>query len=193
MRITLRWYGMTIEADMITIVKERNSLETEFTAAALATHITREIERMFPTRPIGRSRLQKLFYLLSREGDVSFSFDLFMSGPYSDAVEVALGLAMESGMLTATKENGRSSISARGGIPGEIPTKLKESANRFIRTYGFYDESDLAIMTTALFLEDRNQLEPDELVKAVLEINPHFDPRRICSLLDRSDIVFRSW
>jgi hypothetical protein len=193
MGITLRWYGMIIEADMRTIIKERNSLEAEDTAAALATHIVREIERMFPTLSMGRSRLQKMFYLLSREGDVSFSFDLFMNGPYSDSVEGALGLAVESGMLTATKENGRSSISARGGISGEVPAELREKADQSIRAYGFYDEADLAILTTAFFLEDHNRLEPDDLVKAVLEVNPHFDPRRICSLLDRTNVVFRSW
>jgi hypothetical protein len=168
-------------------------LETRETTAALAAYIVREIERVSPACPIGRSRLQKLFYVLSREGHINFSFDLFMNGPYSDMVENALGMAVESGMMTAVKENGRTSITARGGVSGKVSLELKEKANQCIRAYGFYDEVDLAIMTTALFLEDRHRLGPDELVKAVLEVNPRFDARRACSLLDRSDVVFRSW
>jgi hypothetical protein len=168
-------------------------LETERTNAALATYMVREIERLFPTITTGRSRLQKLLYVLSREGLVDLQFDLFFNGPYSDAVEGALGLAVRSGMLTVVRENGRSIIRARGGVPGRVTPGLREGADRCIRAYGFYDEKDLAILTTALFLEERHPLMPDELVKTVMEINPHFDMRRVCSLLDRSDVVFRSW
>ena len=168
-------------------------MESDITTAALATYIVREIERMFPARPMGRSRLQKLFYVLSREGPVNFPFDLFMNGPYSDVVEKALALAVEVGMLTAVKENGRSSISARGGVSGEVSPELWERANQCILAYGFYEEGDLAILTTALFLEDNDCIGPDELVRAVLAVNHRFDPRRVCSLLDRSAVVFRSW
>ncbi|HEY3420504.1 MAG TPA: hypothetical protein VGK23_08130 [Methanomassiliicoccales archaeon] len=168
-------------------------METEHMMAALATYFVREIERMLPVRPMGRSRLQKLFYLLSREGHVRLAFDLFMNGPYSESVENALCLAVEAGMVTAVKEHGRSSISARGGVSVDIPMEIKERANCCIRSYGLYDEMDLAILTTAFFLEDRIGLGPEELIMSVLEVNPHFDPRRVCSLLDRSEILFRSW
>jgi hypothetical protein len=193
MGIISRRYGTIIEAYVKSIVRERNGLEIENSAASLATYIVREIERMFPFRPIGRSRLQKLFYILSRNVHFNLRFDLFLNGPYSDQVEKALGQAVESGMLTAIKENGRSSISARGGISGKVPLNIQEKADQCIRAYGFYDEDDWAILTTALFLEDRNILFPDELIKAVLAVNPRFDMRRVCSLLDRSDVVFRSW
>jgi hypothetical protein len=176
-----------------TIVRERNGLGPEDRAATLAAYIVCEVESMFPARHTGRSLLQKLFYILSREGHVDASFDLFMNGPYSDWVESALSRAVESGMLTAVKENGRSSISARGGIPGEVPLEFQEKASQCVRTYGFYDEGDLAILTTALFLENYNCMGPAELVKAVMAVNPHFDTRQVCSLLDRSDVVFRSW
>ena len=180
-------------ADVRDILRERIDLETDDGAAALAAFVVSETERMFPTRSAGRCLLQKIFYVLSRDGHVEAPFDLFMNGPYSDWVESALGQAVERGMLTAVKENGRSSISARGGIPGEVLTDLKEMVTQCIRAYGFYDESDLAILTTALFLENQGRQGPDELVKAVIAINPRFDPRRACLLLDRSDIVYRSW
>jgi hypothetical protein len=178
---------------MRTIVKERNGLETNDRAAALATYIVRETERMFPAYLVGRCRVQKLFYFLSREGNFDAPFDLFMNGPYSDWVERALNRAMELGMLTVVKENGRSSICARGGISGDVPPELREKANHCLRAYGFYDEKDMAIISTALFLADNNCLGLDELLKAVLEVNPRFDLRRVCSLLDRSDVIFRSW
>jgi len=155
--------------------------------------LVREMERAFPTRVVGRSLLQKLFFILSRYVEVSAPFDLFINGPYSDGVEDALGRAVELGMLTVLRENGRSSISAGGGIMRDISPELKEKAVQCIRTYGYYEESDLAILTTALFL-DQNRIQGNEdLVKAVIAVNPRFDLRRVCSLLDRSDIVYRSW
>jgi hypothetical protein len=193
MGITSRRHGTIIEAYVITIVRGRDGLETEETEEALATYIVQELERMFPCRSMGRSRLQKMFYLLSRNVHVNLRFDLFLNGPYSDQVEKVLGRAVESGMLSAVKENGRSSISARGGITSKVPLGIRGKADQCIRAYGFYDEEDLAILTTALFLEDRSILLPDELIKAVLAVNPRFDLRRVCSLLDRSDVVFRSW
>ena len=168
-------------------------METEYNAEALATYIVRELERMFPSRPTGRSKLQKMFYLLSRKVHGNLRFDLFLNGPYSDQVEKALGQAVESGMLSAVKENGRSNISARGGITSKVPLDIQGKADQCILAYGFYGEEDLAILTTALFLEDCDILLPDELIKAVLAVNPRFDLRRVCSLLDRSDVVFRSW
>ena len=162
-------------------------------AAALATFLVREIERVYPARPIGRSLLQKLIYILSRDGHVDICFDLSINGPYSDNVENALGHAVESGMLTVSKEDGRSSISARGGMPGYVPPELRGHIIQCVRAYGIYEESDLAILTTALFLEHRRSQEPGGLIRAVIDVNPRFDLRRVCSLLDRSDVVFRSW
>jgi len=176
-----------------TIILERVGLETDDRATVLAMFLVSEMERVFPARVVGRSLLQKLFFILSRYDEVSIPFDLFINGPYSDGVEDALGRAVESGMLTVLRENGRSSISARGGIMRDISPELKEKAVQCIRAYGYYEESDLAILTTALFL-DQNRIQGNEdLVKAVIAVNPRFDPKRVCSLLDRSDIVYRSW
>jgi uncharacterized protein YwgA len=184
---------MDIEADVRTIFRERIGLEKDDQAAALATFLVREIERLYPARPIGRCLLQKLLYLLSRNGHFDACFDLFINGPYSDRVESALLQAAESGMLTVCKENGRSCISARGGISGDIPPELKDRSSQCVCAYGFYEEIDLAILTTALFLERYHSLGFDELIMAVLDVNPRFEMRRVCSLLDRSDFVYRSW
>lgn len=189
----MRQHRGTIEACVRTIVRECKGLNTDDREAALATYIVSEIERLFPARSIGRSLLQKLFFVLSNDGHIDASFDLFINGPYSDRVESILSHAVELGMLTVSKENGRSGISARGGIPFYIPPKLKEEVSRSIRYYGFYEEGDLAILTTALFLEHRGFEGLDEMIKAVIAVNPHFELRRVCSLLDRSDVVYRSW
>jgi hypothetical protein len=168
-------------------------LETDDHAAALAALAVVEMERIFPARPVGRSLLQKLFYIFTKEGGIDVPFELFMCGPYSDWVEGALIRALESGMLTIVMENGRSCISARGGISGQVLSVVREEMCRCVRSYGFYDEGDLAILTTSLFLEDQMHLGPVELAKAVCAVNPRFDMRRVCSLVDRSDVVYRSW
>jgi hypothetical protein len=168
-------------------------LENDDQEAALATFVVREIERMFPFRTVGRSLLQKLFFVLSREGIVDASFDLFLSGPFSERVESALDRAVGAGMLTAVKENGRSSISARGGISGKVPPEIQSKAIRCMQCYGFNSDVDLAILTTVLFLQDRGCAGSDELARAVIAVNPRFDVRRVCSLVDRSEMVFRSW
>ena len=168
-------------------------MEMDNRAAALATFVVSEVERTFPTRTVGRSLLQKLFFLISRYEEVGASFDLFINGPHSDRVEYALGKAVDWGMLTVLMEDGRSNISARGGIMEDISPELKEKAAQCIHAYGFYEESDLAILTTALFLEQYCIQGIDDMVKAVSSVNPSFDLRRICSLLDLSGFVYRSW
>ncbi len=168
-------------------------MEKDVRAAALVAFMVDQIERIFPTRSVGRSLLQKLFYILSRDGNVDAFFELFINGPYSDWVESALIQAAESGMLTMVKENGRSIISARGGIAGHVTPNLREKVNRCIRAYGFYDEEELAILTTVIFLEGRSSFSPDELIKAVGEMNPRFEMRRVFSLIDHSDVIYRSW
>lgn len=168
-------------------------MENDDRAASLVAFMVDQIEGIFPTRSVGRSILQKLFYILSRDGNVDAFFELFINGPYSDWVESALIQAAESGMLTMVKENGRSIISARGGIAGHLMPNLKEKVIRCIRAYGFYSEDDLAILTTVIFLEDRGSFGPDELIKAVGAMNPRFEMRRVFSLIDHSDVVYRSW
>ncbi len=61
------------------ILGGRYSLEKGDREAALASHIVREIEHTFPYRQIGRSMLQKLFFILSREGHMDAQFQLFMN------------------------------------------------------------------------------------------------------------------
>ena len=110
-----------------------------------------------------------------------------------DRVENALARAVGAGMLTVVKENGRSCIRSRGGIPGKVPLEVQGTIGMNVRHYGLSDDHDLAIMTTALFLQDAGCSGPDKLAKAVIASNPRFDVRRVCSLLDRSDVVYRSW
>ncbi len=95
----------------------RNAGHEMFNKAALVTYIVSKCHD--PQRPLGRTKLAKLFYLVQRRAEISLTeqFARRAAGPLDDAIPKALSLAKKNGWVTLAKAQGK----LKPVVPGEKP------------------------------------------------------------------------
>lgn len=95
----------------------RNAGHDMFNKAALVTYIVTKCHD--PQRPIGRTKLAKLFYLAQRRAEISLTeqFTRRAAGPLDDAVHKFLNLAKKNGWLALPKAQGK----LKPVVPGRNP------------------------------------------------------------------------
>jgi len=88
-----------------------------FNKAALVTYIVTKCHD--PQRPIGRTKLAKLFYLVQRRAEISLTeqFARRAAGPLDDAIHKFLNLAKKNGWLALPKAKGN----LKPVVPGDDP------------------------------------------------------------------------
>ena len=59
----------------------------------------KSLKQKYPDRQIGKTVIQKMMYLLSRNGIMDFEFSMYHYGPYSSEVAGELNFAERSGIV----------------------------------------------------------------------------------------------
>lgn len=95
----------------------RNAGHDMFNKAALVTYIVAKCHD--PSRPLGRTKLAKLFYLVQRRAEISLTeqFARRAAGPLDDAIPKVLSLARKNGWVSLAKPQGK----LKPVVPGENP------------------------------------------------------------------------
>jgi type I restriction enzyme S subunit len=98
-------------------VTGQNAGHDMFNKAALVTYIVTKCHD--PQRPLGRTKLAKLFYLVQRRAEISLTeqFACRAAGPLDDAIHKFLNLAKKNGWLTLAKAQGK----LKPVVPGDSP------------------------------------------------------------------------
>lgn len=93
----------------------RNAGHDMFNKAALVTYIVAKCHD--PSRPLGRTKLAKLFYLVQRRAEIALTeqFARRAAGPLDDAIPKVLSLAKKNGWVTLAKAQGK----LKPVLPGE--------------------------------------------------------------------------
>lgn len=95
----------------------RNAGHDMFNKAALVTYIVTKCHD--PQRPLGRTKLAKLFYLVQRRAEISLTeqFSRRAAGPLDDAIPKVLNLAKKKGWVALAKAQGK----LKPVVPGDKP------------------------------------------------------------------------
>jgi len=71
----------------------RNSDGSMFKNSGLLGYLVKSLKQKYPDRQIGKTVIQKMMYLLSRNGIMDFEFSMYHYGPYSSEVAGELNFA----------------------------------------------------------------------------------------------------
>lgn len=131
---------------------------------------------------IGRTVIQKMTYLLSREGLANYTFSLYHYGPYSGRVSSDLDLVSTLGIVDVRWQGDRGYFISPNQKGIQTTEKLsstkKAEIDRIVEAYHKFNAVELSLIATALYVIDKNNVtNDDELIAVVTSLKPQYAER----------------
>lgn len=166
--------------------------DTSWLAYGLIAHFSHRLEKQ---RSLGKTKLQKLVYLLEKLKNVSVGYDFcfYTYGPFSSDLAADLDYVNTVGGVRIDYEP---SINMFEIKPGENVTRLTEKSKDFlvqnnssieeiVDRFGSKQAKELELLATLVFVAKSGILDHDKLVKKVKELKPRFSFEEIENALEQ--------
>jgi len=167
--------------------------ESIFWEPALIGYMVKCLNEKFSSNQIGKTVVQKMMYLLTREGVGDFRYSLYHYGPYSPGVSGELNFAENSEIVDINwiEDKGYSIKpgSALSKFEDKLPEKDKEKINEISGKFGKFNAGALSLIATALFLKDNYDVEAEELPNLVHRLKEKYDLSYIKKILQQGGIT----
>lgn len=156
----------------------------------LVAHIA---QRLGGAQNLGKTKLQKLVYLLRelKGVQVGYDFRFYNYGPYSDGLSGDLGYLQSLGGVKVTYDPGVNMYDIVAGdkagvLEGKAAEFLRENREALddvINQFGRRQAKDLELISTIVFVAKSGLRQEGELVKKVKELKPKFTESEITAAL----------
>lgn len=168
-------------------------MESIFWEPALIGYLVKRLNEKYPGNQVGKTVVQKMMYLLTREGVSDFRYSMYHYGPYSSAVSGELNFAENSEIVDIDwiKEKGYSIKpgTALNKFEDLLTEDDKEKVNEISDKFGNFNAGALSLIATALFLKDNYDVADDELPQLVHRLKEKYDVSHISKLLKEVGII----
>jgi uncharacterized protein YwgA len=160
---------------------------------AVVAFLVSKLREQYPDSQVGKTAIQKMLYLLSREHVVDFDYTLFHYGPFSFEAASALDFAAGLGLVTTEWVPERGYNIAVTGSAADyfkfVSAKAKRAAEKAVEKFGGLLAIELSIMATALYLKDELGIPPAQLASQIHAIKPQFSKYRIQKVLEKTGVL----
>jgi uncharacterized protein YwgA len=172
---------------------ERKKAESAFKNAAFIGYLVKKLKQQ-SKRQVGKTKIQKLVYLLTREGIADFDYSMHYYGPYSTKVAEELSIA-EKAEIIQSRQNGENRgffLSVDEEKEGKFEYLLKDDEmagiDAIVDKFGRFDAKELSIISTYHFLNASSDLTQEELVIEIHKIK-NYREQDIRRVLERAAIL----
>jgi len=145
-------------------------------------------------RKVGKTIVQKMMYLLTREKIVDFKYTMYHYGPYSFEVAGELNFAKDTGIVDIQWDemDGYYDItpgSKLNDFENLIEEKEKKAIEKIVEDFGRFNAIEISIIATALFIKDNFKVPNKELAEKVKKLKPEHKDEYIKHILYRAKII----
>ena len=142
-------------------------------------------------RQIGKTFVQKIAYLVSREMGINFGYTMYLYGPFSSDVEGAIALAKGLRQVNVKWRDGEGFfIEPRETEWAErLQEKVKDVVDAVITRFGKHSAVELSIITSALYIMDRFNVPKEKVVDAILRMKPEHDKDWVKRVLEKAEVI----
>ncbi|HOT06259.1 MAG: hypothetical protein A4E45_00362 [Methanosaeta sp. PtaB.Bin039] len=148
-----------------------DSEESMFKTSGLMGYLVKRLNEERPDTQVGKTIIQKMMYLLSRNGIIDFDFSMYHYGPYSSEVAGELNFAERNGIVEISWEDDKGYFIKPTNKIEKFSYLLdddeKRAVDELIERFGGFKAIDLSLIATALYLKDNFGVGDDRLVDAV--------------------------
>jgi uncharacterized protein YwgA len=158
---------------------ERNGDESAFRYPAILGYLVKELLEKYPKVQIGKTKIQKLIFLLNREHIVDLDYSMHYYGPYSSQLSNELNFAESTQIIQSQWREDKGFFLKKG--PNEkrfenlITEDEKNQINQIASEFGKFSAKELTIIATYHFLED-TQESINDLVEEIHKMKNYPEP-----------------
>ncbi|MDX9799545.1 MAG: hypothetical protein WCY18_08170 [Methanofastidiosum sp.] len=160
--------------------------------SAIVGRVIKVLKEKDPSKQIGKTFIQKIMYILDLEKDLKLDYEMYHYGPYSEEVDFLLDVVEEAKLISIEWNEKGYNILPTTNLEEYLEDKedleLEKILNRLIDKYIKFNASQLAVISTGLYLKDNYEIEDNDLPKAVKELKPKYKIEDILSLLKQSGV-----
>ncbi|NHV06549.1 MAG: SocA family protein [Thaumarchaeota archaeon] len=162
----------------------------EFKRLAVLSFLVAKLREKYPSKQIGKTVVQKMMYLLTRENVVDYKYSMYHYGPYSSELSSDLNLCEELGILTIKWDNekGFDITLNENQYENKLSSEDKRKIEEIVDKYGHFNAKELSIIATALFLKTECENNED-LIKVVASLKPDYDENTIRNILKKGSVI----
>ena len=154
--------------------------------------LIKKLEEKYPGQQIGKTKIQKLMYLLEDSLNEDFGYTMYHYGPYSNEIAESLNVANIIGWLDMEWHVGEGyyiSLKNPSSI-SEIQPDEETKINEVVEKYGHFTALELSIITTAVYVKKNFDVnDPNEIIDIVLSLKPNNKKEWIKDILERAGVI----
>ena len=165
--------------------------ESILRGVAMVSHSVKKLSEKYPDSQIGKTIVQKIMYMLTREGVIDFNYSMYHYGPYSSQVSSEINFAENIGAVEIDwiSDKGYFIKPKSDELEGVLSEDDKQAIDRVIDKYGRFNAIEISIIATALFVEDNFEVnDTEELVRVVTSLKPQYS-NRIKNILKEGGVI----
>jgi len=164
-----------------------------FKKPAVISFLVKKLNEKYPHKQIGKTIVQKMIYLLTREKFVDYQYSMYHYGPYSSEVASDLSLCEALGMLRIDWVENKGYFITAGDnerYEGLLNEEDKNKIETIVDKYGIFDAKEISIIATALYIKENVETASDnELVKIIVSLKPECEAGLIREILVRGGVI----
>ena len=159
--------------------------------ARLIYWLIKKLEEKYPANQIGKTKIQKLMYLLENKLNEDFGYTMYHYGPYSSEVAETLNTANILGWLDIKwKIDKGYFISTKKVSLPELQDKESKVIENLVDKYGDFSAVELSIIATAVYVKNNFDIEdPDEIIDVVLSLKPNNKREWVKNILEKAGVI----
>ncbi len=164
--------------------EERRGDESAFLYSAILGYLVKELAEKYPREQTGKTKIQKLIFLLSQKHIVDFDYSMHYYGPYSSQVSNELDFAESTKIIQSQWVEDKGFFLKIGPNEKKFEDLLNEGVKNEIHQIasemGKFNAKELTIIATYHFLAEKHDSKKD-LIEEIHKMKsyPKKDIRRV--------------
>lgn len=161
--------------------------------AHILRYLVKTLHNNFSDIQVGKTLIQKMIYLLTRERKLNLDYTLYHYGPFSREVERGLDKASHFNLLNIewrTHQGYHITATKNKHTTKEIPKEITSEIKKLVNKYGQFSANKLSIIATALYVVDHYTIQSaGELVDKIISLKPDNKPSWVKEVLHTGGVL----
>jgi len=170
-----------------------NHDESIFKSSGMIGYLVKRLSEEYPGKQVGKTIIQKIMYLLTRNNIARFDFSMYHYGPYSSELSGELSFAEKNGIVKITWKDNEGYFIEPTTDADRFVALLdgdeRQAVDEAVTQFGKFTAKDLSLIATALYLKDNFGVEDSKLAEAVHNAKKSYSPDYISKVLKAGKIL----
>lgn len=157
-------------------------------------YLVKNMSKEYTNKQISKTTIQKLMYLLERNGLGEYNYSLYHFGPYSYIISECISSLSKQGLIKMDWRDSQGYFIYPAKEIEDISLDLndteKKKIEKIIKDYGNNNAIELSLIATSLYIMNNYDVSENSLVEEVHQLKPTHTKPQIQNILQKAGIYY---